>query len=76
MRRERIGMLIQRVLDEGPFSMRQLAKESGLSYDTLRAWATARRTPREDSLVQIAEVLERRRDVLDALARELREAAR
>lgn len=68
-------MLIQRILDEGPFSMRQLAEESGLSYDALRSWAADRRTPQTGSLHQLAGGLEARADKLRELARELRSAA-
>jgi transcriptional regulator with XRE-family HTH domain len=69
-------MLIQRVLEEGPFSMRQLAEESGLSYDTVRAWAASRRTPREENLLQLAAALDQRGGNLRKLAAELRKEAK
>jgi transcriptional regulator with XRE-family HTH domain len=64
--------LIQRVLDEAPFSMRQLAEEAGISYDAIRSWATDRRTPRPENLVHLAAALERRGSHLHNIADELR----
>jgi transcriptional regulator with XRE-family HTH domain len=64
--------LIQRVLDEAPFSMRQLAEEGGISYDAIRSWATDRRTPRPESLEHLAAALERRGERLREIADEMR----
>lgn len=64
--------LIQRVLDEAPFSMRQLAEEAGISYDAIRSWAADRRTPRPESLMQLAAALERRGSRLHEIADEVR----
>lgn len=64
--------LIQRVLDEAPFSMRQLADEAGISYDAIRSWATDRRTPRLESLEHLAAALERRGERLREIADEVR----
>lgn len=64
--------LIQRVLDEAPFSMRQLAEEAGISYDAIRSWAADRRTPRPENLEQLAEALERRGARLQKIAEEVR----
>lgn len=69
-------MLIQRVLEEGPFSMRQLADESGVSYDALYSWAACRRDPRADSLRQLAAGLRQRGSHLNDLADELERAAK
>lgn len=71
-----VRAVIQRVLQQGPFSMRQLAEEAGLSYDALRSWAADRRTPRAENLDQLAEALERRGERLHELAEELRGIAR
>jgi hypothetical protein len=68
-------MLIQRILEEGPFSMRQLAEESGLSYDALRSWAADRRTPQPGSLQQLERALRRRGERLSTLADQLQQAA-
>ena len=66
--------LIQRVLDEAPFSMRQLADEAGISYDAVRSWASDRRTPRPENLEHLADALERRGSRLHEIADELRRA--
>ena len=72
---EGIRMIIQRVLSEGPFSMRQLADESSLSYDALRSWAADRRTPQPDNLKRLADAVEKRGARLHELAEQLRRAA-
>jgi transcriptional regulator with XRE-family HTH domain len=64
--------LIQRVLDEAPFSMRQLAEEAGISYDAIRSWAADRRTPRSENLEHLAAALARRASHLGDLANEIR----
>lgn len=64
--------LIQRVLSEAPFSMRQLADEAGISYDAVRSWATDRRTPRPENLEHLAVALQRRASRLQEIAEELR----
>jgi transcriptional regulator with XRE-family HTH domain len=66
--------LIQRVLDEAPFSMRQLADEAGISYDAVRSWASDRRTPRPENLEHLADALEQRGSRLHEIADELRRA--
>lgn len=68
-----LRLLIQRVLEEAPFSMRQLAEEAGISYDAIRSWATERRTPRPESVQQLATALERLGHRLQGLAGELRQ---
>lgn len=75
MAREEIIGVVQRVLREGPFSMRQLAEDAGLSYGVLRAWAMGRRTPTPENLSRIADGFERRNERLHAIITELRRAA-
>jgi transcriptional regulator with XRE-family HTH domain len=67
--------MVQRVLREGPFSMRQLAEDAGLSYGVVRAWAMGRRTPTPENLSRIADGFERRTERLHAIITELRQAA-
>jgi hypothetical protein len=55
--------------------MRQIAEEAGVSYDAVRSWATERRTPRTENLVQLADAIEHRSRAMQALAAALREAA-
>jgi transcriptional regulator with XRE-family HTH domain len=63
---------VRRALREGPFAMRQLAADSGLSYDVLRSWRSGRRRPNPESVRKLADGLSRRSDVLRELARDLR----
>ena len=72
---EHLSQLIERALQEGPFTMHQLADESSISYDSLYSWAKRRRVPRPENLRQLALGFERRAELLRALANELREAA-
>jgi transcriptional regulator with XRE-family HTH domain len=72
---EALGENIRRVLREAPFAMRQLAADSGLSYDVLRSWRSGRRRPSRQSAQRLAAGLERRGEQLLTLARELREEA-
>lgn len=74
MAREEILGLVQRVLRDGPFSMRQLAEDAGLSYGVLRAWAMGRRTPTPENLLRIADGFERRAERLHVIIVELRRA--
>lgn len=71
---EPLNELIGRVLHEAPFAMRQLAADSGLSYDVLRSWRSGRRRPSRASARRLAEGLERRGQRLLQLSRELRAA--
>lgn len=74
-RRKAVQAMIQRVLDDAPFSMRQIAEEAGVSYDAVRSWATNRRTPKPENLVQLADALRRRGDHLHAIGDELQRIA-
>jgi transcriptional regulator with XRE-family HTH domain len=74
-RRKAVQAMIQRVLDDAPFSMRQIAEEAGVSYDAVRSWATNRRTPKPENLVQLADALRRRGDQLHAIGDELQRIA-
>lgn len=72
MRQNPIDESVRRALKDGPFAMRQLAAESGLSYDVLRSWRTGRRRPNRESIRKLAAGLTRRADRLKGLAGELR----
>lgn len=67
-----VRSLIQQILRDVPFSMRQIAEEAGVSYDAVRSWATERRTPRTENLVQLADAIERRSQEMHLLADALR----
>jgi transcriptional regulator with XRE-family HTH domain len=67
-------MLMKRALEAAAPSLRELAKETGISYDTLRAWRIGRRNPEAHQLAVVADALERRgREQLE-LAKSLRRA--
>jgi len=72
---ESLGEKIQRVLQEAPFAMRQLAADAGLSYDVLRSWRSGRRRPSRTSAARLAAGLQQRGELLLRLAEELREAS-
>lgn len=67
--------LIRRVVEESGISQAQLARDAGLSYAALRAWIIGARTPRTESLIQLAAGLEGRSDALRGLAKQFRRAA-
>lgn len=75
MESEDILGLVQRVLRDGPFSMRQLAHDADLKYDVLRGWAIGRRTPTTENLSRMAHGFEQRAQKLLQIADELRKAA-
>lgn len=62
---------VRKALREGPFAMRQLAADSGLSYDVLRSWRSGRRRPNAESVRKLADGLARRSEILRNLAHEL-----
>jgi transcriptional regulator with XRE-family HTH domain len=70
---EDAATLLRRALSEGPFSMRTVAEETGISYDSLYSWSRGRRTPKPEHLRQVAEEFDRRAELLRKLADELRQ---
>ena len=69
------AMAIQLAVEDAAPSLRQLAAELGVSYDTLRAYAVGRRNPGRDQLRAFADILERRAKRLHQRAEELRTVA-
>lgn len=63
---------VRKALRDAPFAMRQLAAESGLSYDVLRSWRSGRRKPNPESVRKLASGLVRRADRLRLIAMELK----
>lgn len=64
--------MIEQVLSKGPFSMHEIARETGMSYDALRSWATGRRVPRRKNVEQLAAYLEQHGKQLQEFAEDLR----
>jgi hypothetical protein len=62
---------VRRALVDGPFAMRKLARDSGLSYDVLRSWRSGRRRPNPDSAARLAAGLRLQAERLTALAAEV-----
>lgn len=73
--RDELFRIIQEALGQAPFSMRQLADEVGLSYDTFYSWSNRRRTPKAEHLRDLAAGLEKRAQLLCKLAEDLRGVA-
>lgn len=67
--------IFRRVVQDAPISVEELARRSGVSSDTLWAWAAGRRNPSPESAAAVAEVLEQHGAGMVELADELREAA-
>lgn len=75
MSRRAVQVMIERMLSDGPFSMNDIARETGLSYAALRSWATGRRTPKPENIERLAAYLERHGKKLQDFAEDLRRAA-
>lgn len=73
MSREDLTRAVRRVLDETPAGLKELAEESGLSYDVLRSWRNGRRTPHPTSARRLLGGLQSRRAKLRALSDELQQ---
>lgn len=69
-----VAGVVRQTLHSAPFAMRQLAADSGLSYDVLRSWRSGRRRPSRKSVHCLADGLERHGERLIRLARQLRAA--
>lgn len=68
-------MLVKRALQAAAPDLKELAEEGELNYGTMRAWSAGTRTPGEENLRRIAELLDRRADTLRGLAVEIRKTA-
>jgi ribosome-binding protein aMBF1 (putative translation factor) len=70
---EGLTTAVRDALRDGPFSMRHLAAESGLSYDVLRSWRSGRRRPNHESGARLEAGLRQRAEQLVALADAIRQ---
>ena len=75
MNREEVSTMLQRILQGAPFSMKDWAEGSGVSYPSFRSWAYGKRVPTPDKIERLAEALEGRADQLRRMAEELRQGA-
>jgi transcriptional regulator with XRE-family HTH domain len=69
-------MKAQKVLNASGLTRAQIARDSGLNEATIWGWLNGRSVPTPESLEKLAEGLEKRGGELQALAEELRNAAR
>jgi hypothetical protein len=76
MERQEVAPLVARVSEVISGRLESLAAEAGVSYHTLYAWGTGRRNVSTTQLGRLADAVERRAAVLNALAEELRDHVR
>jgi transcriptional regulator with XRE-family HTH domain len=74
--REARRVLVWKILRDSALKSADLARDAGVSDNALRSWLTGRRVPEPESLIRLAEGLERRAARLTNLAEALREAAK
>lgn len=65
-------MTIRKALRDGPFNLKDLAKDMGGSYGTLREWSRGARLPTDESVQRIAAAFEARGKKLMELAAKMR----
>ena len=75
-KREDVAPPVARVSEVISGRLESLAAETGVSYHTLYAWGTGRRNVSAAQLGRLADAVERRAEVLTALAAELRTQAK
>ena len=57
-------------------SLRDVARQHGVSHDTVRAWKLGRRTPSQANLVKLVETAEKRSAALSDAARQIQEVGK
>ena len=72
---EEVKVIVQRVLRDGPFTLRELATAADVKYQTLRTWAAGLSAPRPDGLRQLADGLRKKSEELARLADEVERTA-
>jgi predicted transcriptional regulator len=71
MKRKEVQVAVQNIIDKAPFTLVDLAKAAGISYDSLRSWSIGRRTPRDSTKQKLVDGLRRKSADLARLADEL-----
>ena len=74
MAREALTQAVRKILTDAPMGLKELAEQSGLSYDVLRSWRTGRRSPNASSARRLLSGLEQKAGRLSELTDELRRA--
>lgn len=72
---EDVAETVRRALREAPVGLKELAAESGLSYDVVRSWRSGRRRPHPESARRLARGLRTRAALLKGLAEAVERAA-
>lgn len=67
------GMVVGSVMEQARVNMRELSEEAGVSYNTLRSWASGRRSPTPHGLLALADALERKSERLADLSDKVRQ---
>ena len=73
--REARATIVREALNGSGLARAQIARDSGLNEATIWGWLNGRSVPTPESLLRLAEGLERRGGELQALAKELRKTA-
>ena len=71
-----ITELVREALDQACSRVKDVASAAGISPHTIWSWSSGRRRPSADSVLRLADELERRGDELSGIAKKLRKAAR
>lgn len=69
---EKIGDVVREVIEESGLPRTLIAEDAHLSRATIITWLAGTRTPQPESVAQLADGLERRAKVIQALVTRLR----
>lgn len=64
------------LLDAAAPTLKDLARDSGVSYAAIRSWVTEGRVPRDATLTRLLDAVEHRQEKIDRLVRDLRRATK
>lgn len=64
------------LLDAAAPTLKDLARDSGVSYAAIRSWVTEGRVPRDKTLNRLLNAVELRQREVDRLVKQLRRASR
>lgn len=71
MKRKEVQVAVQNIIERAPFTLNDLARAAGISYDSLRSWSIGRRSPRESTKRKLVEGLRKKSDELARMADDL-----
>jgi transcriptional regulator with XRE-family HTH domain len=73
---EKLSQVVREVIEESGLPRTLIAEDANLSRATLITWLAGTRTPQPETVAQLADGLERRTKLLEALVRRLRSVLR